>query len=125
MSKYKKAARAKLKFQTVKGNLTVEQLFDLDEEVLDSLAVELEAKYKESGGKSFLNRSKSTKDKTLKLQFDIVLDVLETIATESTKRLEALDKKKFNDNIDRIIAKKEQGEKEEMSIDELKALKKK
>jgi hypothetical protein len=74
---YKQASKLKLRFLTTKGTMSVEQLWDLSLSDLDSLAVSLEEAYKNSKGKSFLTK-KTEKDKTIKLQFDIVLDVLQT-----------------------------------------------
>ena len=77
MENFKLASQQKLRFQTNKGLLSVEQLWDLSLEDLDALAVSLETEHKESGKKSFLVKT-SAKDKTAKLRFDVVLDVLNT-----------------------------------------------
>ena len=68
---YKEASKQKLRVQTNRGCLSIEQLWDLSLAELDALAVTLEEEYKDSKGKSFLDK-KSKKDKTLKLQFDII-----------------------------------------------------
>lgn len=89
---YKQASKLKLRVETNRGVLSIEQLWDLNLEDLDDLAVNLEESYKNSKGKSFLSK-KTTKDKTIKLMFNIVLDILETKVEENEKALTELDKR--------------------------------
>ena len=120
---YKQASKLKLRFQTSKGSLSIEQLFDLSLEELDSLAVSLEKEYKASGKKSFLMK-KSVKDKALKLRFNIILDILETKLEEVNTLSNANEIKKQNSKIDEIIARKQDLAMENMSIQELEKLRK-
>lgn len=103
---YKEASKQKLRFSTAKGTLTAEQLWDLSLTDLDELAVALETEHKESGKKSFLV-TKSVKDKTAKLRFDIVLDVLSTKVEESEAAKTAKDNKEHNQKILGLIADKQ------------------
>jgi len=103
---YKEASKQKLRFATNKGSLSVEQLWDLSVTELDALAVALEAEHKESGKKSFLV-SKSVKDKTAKLRFDIVLDVLQTKVDEAEAATTKQENKAHNEKILAIIADKQ------------------
>lgn len=118
---YKKAAQLKLRFTTVHGTLSVEQLFGLSLHELDKLAVSLEKQYKASKGKSFL-AVKAEKDKTTKLRFDIVLDILQTKVEERDTRLEEAEVREHNQEIMRLIKEKEKSELSEKSIKELKAM---
>src|SRR6185503_8944302 len=101
MENYKQAAQQKLRFN-FKGSLSVEQLFDLSLADLDALAVALETEYNTSGKKSFLEK-KSAKDKTAKLRFDIVLDVLNTKKEAEEEALEKLEIKAHNTKILELI----------------------
>lgn len=121
---YKEAAKQKLRIATSRGSLSVEQLWDLPLAELDTLAVSLEEAHKNSKGKSFLER-RTTKDKGLKLQFDIVLDVLQSKVEDADALREARDAKEFNQKIDELIAKKKDGELEGKSIKELESMRKK
>lgn len=118
MSIYKKASKQKLRVQT-----SVEQLWDLPVEDLDVLAVGLEQQYKSSGKKSFLEID-SKKDKEIKLKFDIVLDILETKVANANKAAKAYETRQHNAKIDELIAKKQEGELENKSVEELLAMKK-
>lgn len=121
MSIFKQASQQKLRIQTSRGPLTIEQLWDLPVEELDALAVSLEETYKNSKGKSFLTKV-SVKDKTVKLKFDLVLDILNTKVEEQAALTEARENRKHNEDIMDLIAKKERGELEGKSVEELRKL---
>lgn len=124
MEYYKLATKQKLRFQTSKGLLTVEQLWDLSLMDLDALAVSLEVAHQESGGKSFLKK-KSEKDRTAKLRFDIVLDVLGSKVEESDAAREAFENKEHNQRILGLIAEKKEEALKNKSIKELESMIKK
>lgn len=105
MDIYKEASKKGLRVPTTKGNLSVEQLWGLPLTELDTLAVKLQEAYESSKGKSFLVK-KTVKDKDLKLQFDIVLDILETMVAERDAANEAREIKEHNEKILNIIAEK-------------------
>lgn len=118
---YKEANQLKLRFQTTKGVLTTEQLFDLSTTELDKLAVELQESYDNSKGKSFLTK-RSVKDKTIKLQFDIVLDVLNTKVAIEEEAVEIKNKKIEREKILAELAKRQDNKYSEMSDAQLKSL---
>lgn len=118
MENYKLASQQKLRFQTNKGLLSVEQLWDLSLPDLDALAVSLEDEHKQSGKKSFLV-TKSVKDKTAKLRFDIVLDVLTSKVEEAQAFTEAKEVKEHNEKIINLIAEKQDEDLKGKSVKEL------
>ena len=105
MENYKLASQQKLRFQTNRGLLSVEQLWDLSLTELDSLAVNFETEHKESGKKSFLVKT-SIKDKTAKLRFDVALDILNTKVEEMQATQEAAEIKEHNKKIITLISEK-------------------
>jgi hypothetical protein len=121
MDNFKLASQQKLRFQTAKGLLTTEQLWDLSLEELDALAVSLETEHKESGKKSFLTKT-SVKDKTAKLRFDVALDVLHTKVDEAQAALEAREIKEHNKKIIALIADKQDESMKGKSIKQLEAM---
>jgi len=121
MENYKKASQLKLRFQTNKGSLAVEQLWDLSLTDLDALAVSLENEYKQSGKKSFLVAS-SEKDKTAKLRFDVALDVLTTKVEEAQAQAEAKEIKEHNEKIITLIAEKKDESLKGKSVKQLEAM---
>jgi len=115
---YKDASKQGLRFNTQYGSLSVEQLWDVSVNDLDTLAVELEQEYKNSKGKSFIVK-KTTKDKTIKLRFDIVLDVLTTKVEEADALRDAAGIKEHNQKILSLIASKQDESLSNLSIEEL------
>jgi len=115
---YKEASKQKLRVTTDKGLLSVEQLWDLKVTELDKIAVNLEQDYKVSKGKSFIVK-KTVKDKTIKLKFDIVLDILTTKLKENDTLLSAKNNKEYNEKIMSIIANKQDDALVNLSIEEL------
>jgi hypothetical protein len=118
MENYKQASKLRVRFQTTKGTLTVEQLWDLSLPELDLLAVSLEKDYKQSAKKSFLV-AKSKKDKELKLKFDVALDILTTKVEENEAAQKEADTKAHNQKILGLIKDKQDDELKGKSIKEL------
>lgn len=123
MTMYKKATKEKLRFQTKVGLVPVEKLWELSLEDLDKLAISLEKKCK-SSSKSFLD-TKTEEDKTSKLRFEIVLDVLNTKLEEVKAQQEAVAKKRFNQKVMEAISEKKESELKNKSVEELEAMLKK
>lgn len=115
---YKQAMREKLRFPTTKGNLTVEQLWDLTLNDLDSLVVGLGDQLEKSTVKTYIKRQ-TTASKRIKLQFDIALDVLQTLITEQDAATEAAEVKKHNEKIIAKIKAKQDAALDDLSIEEL------
>jgi hypothetical protein len=118
---FKEASRLKLRFPTTRGSLTTEQLWDLSLTELDTLAVSLEEAYESGKGKSFLTK-KTLKDKTVKLQFDVVLDVLQTKSEAADAAKTVRENKEHDNKILALIAEKKEGDLKGKSIEELEAM---
>ena len=115
---YKQAIRQKLRFQSEKGALTTEQLWDLNINDLDKLAITLKDESEKSERKTFL--SKKTDENTVsKLKFDIVYDVLTTKMDEVEIALKAKTAREHNQKIEAIIAKTKEVALSNKSIEEL------
>lgn len=117
---FKKASRLKLRFQTSKGVLSVEQLWDLSLNELDGLAVHLEESCKNKT-KSFLNK-KTEQDELSQLRFDIVMDVL-TIKVEEREALQKANENKLHDQkILQLIQAKKEEQLSNLTVEELEKL---
>lgn len=124
MNIFEEASRQKLRFPTVKGNLTVEQLWDLPldktEVNLYQLASELVAEVQSKPEKelSFFKKA-TTKNKLAELKFNIVKHIVTTrVAEIEEKEQEAAIKSEIAE-IDKLIAVKTQEAKASLSVDEL------
>ncbi len=126
MSIYKQANRLKLRFQTNRGLLTVEQLWDLTKSDLSTTikAVKKVLQKNDDDELSFLEDTK-TVDIENQLRFDILKDVYLTKNDESKTLREETDKKIYNEKIMSLIAEKQESELKSLSVDDLSKLLKK
>lgn len=128
MSIFEHASKAKLRFQTVKGNLTVEQLWDLPldkgEVNLYQLATELlvDTQNKPEQALSFFKKTAS-KNELAQLKFDIVKHIVTTKVAEIEDKTNEAVKQSEIAELDKLIAAKEAEAKAGLSLDELKAMK--
>lgn len=122
---YKQASQLKLRFQTSVGQLSVEQLWDLSQSQLSNAikAVKKVLKKNDDDELSFLEDTKEV-DVENQLRFDILKDVYMTKKKETEEIRNAAEIKAHNAKIDALIAEKQEGQLKELSIDELKKLRK-
>lgn len=120
MSIFEKATRKKLRISTTRGNATTEDLWDLSLEELDNLAIGLNKKIKSLEAESFLNDVPRA-DEDLTLSFEIVKHILLTKKEERDSSRLAAKKKAEKARLLEILAKKQDAELDQLSVDELKA----
>lgn len=120
MNNFEKATRLRLRFETSRGNLNVEDLWRLPLVELDKLAIALNKQLKESSEESFI-KAKSKDNKLLELRFDIVKHIIETLLSEDEEKKKAADKRAKRGQLLELIAKKKNQELEEKSLEELEA----
>jgi len=119
---YKQAILLGLLFSTTKGQLTLQQVATLSVKELDETAMQLQELYDKSGQtKSFLTK-RTTKDKNLKLQLDIVVDILNTKVEEQDAAALRQENKERNKKIKEIIAQKQDEALSNKSIKALEAM---
>jgi DNA-binding transcriptional MerR regulator len=117
---YKTAQQLKLRFTTPKGNLSTEQLFDLN---MSDLSVSIKVvkkilKKNDDDELSFLEDSK-TVDVENQLRFDILKDVYLTKKRENEEARLAIEKKARKQKILQLIADKKDESLKNMSVEEL------
>ena len=120
MNNFEKATRFRLRFETSRGNLNVEDLWRLPLAELDKLAIALNKQLKESSEESFI-KAKSKDNKLLELRFDIVKHIIETLLSEDEEKKKAADKRAKREQLLELIAKKKNQELEGKSLEELEA----
>ena len=116
------ALREKLRF-TYRGQLSIEDLWDLRLELLDDLHGKLVKASKEKGEVSLLKKE-TKEDRELEMRIKIVKHILLIKIEEKEAREQLVLNRKHNEKIDTLIAKKQDEELEKMSLEELKALRK-
>ena len=117
MNNFEKATRLRLRFETSRGNLNVEDLWRLPLAELDKLAIALNKQLKESSEESFI-KAKSKDNKLLELRFDIVKHIIETLLSEDEEQKKAADKRAKREQLLELIAKKKNQELEGKSLEE-------
>mgnify|MGYP003407086937 CR=1 FL=1 len=119
------ASRLKLRFNTVVGVLSVEDLWDLPLESknkvnLDSIAINLHRELKDTKEESFISKSKA--NPILEMKLDIVKYIIGVKLQESEDRAKAKVKSEQRAKIADLIEEKQNESLKSLSLDELKAL---
>lgn len=120
---FDKATRLKLRFSSAKGDLSVEQVWDLSLTALNDMAKGLSRELKAAtvDDEDFIGNNTSV-DSQLQLRFDIVKSIISTKLKERDDSLSAAEKREHNQAILELIKKKQQEELAGKSVEELQAL---
>ncbi len=124
---YKFAAQNRLRFSSVRGDLMVEQLFDLPLKSqsgfdLDSVARGIANELKAMGEESFVEDSSANpRKRILEVSLEIVKDVIKTRQEENSARLTKAKKTEERRKILDALASKKDQQLSESSIEELEA----
>ena len=122
---YKYAVQNKLRFPSTKGQLTVEQLFDLpltsaNGASLDTIARTINADIKAMGEESFVETNATDpKKKLLQNSLEIVKDVIKTKQEENAARLDRSKKAEQRQKLRDLINTKKDEKLSQASIEEL------
>ena len=119
MELFKLAAKEKYRFP-FRGNISVEDLFDLTTSQLDVVYKELKSQVKESSDS--LLKEVSKEDKELKNKIKIVKTIFEDKKTEAVQKEQVLAEKQRKERIKELIAQKKDQDLVDKSIEELEAM---
>lgn len=111
------ATRSKMRFP-FKGQISVEDLWDLRVEDLDSVFKTLNSKVKQAKEDSLLD-TKTKTDEILDIQIEIVKYIFTTKSDEATARAKAKERKEQKQKIMSIMASKQEEALQNKSIEEL------
>lgn len=121
MNIFEKASRIKLRINSTKGILSVEDLWDLPLEKLNNLAKDVNRKLREQGEEDFLGNT-PTRDSKLSLTLDIIKEVITVRLGEQLKQEEVAEKKAKKERLMAILARKEEESLEGKSAEEIRKL---
>lgn len=82
------ASRKKIRFDSKRGKLTTEELWDLSLDQIDEIAIELNNKINSTATTSFVSKTTDAAATIDKLKFDIVIHVIQVRQSESEARRE-------------------------------------
>jgi hypothetical protein len=125
MNLFEYAARHKLRFSSVKGDLTAEQLFDLplrsrDDFNLDAVARAANRALKAVSEESFVDTAKTEKHTRLEATFALVKFVIEAKIAEEAAAEQRKQNKAEKEKLLQILAEKQDGKLSALSESELK-----
>jgi hypothetical protein len=125
---FERASRLKLRFETPRGLLTVEDLWDLPLQTsrqngvsLDQIAIDLNNQIKDATTVSFVEET-TRSNEVLALKFDIVKHVIAEIKAENAARHTAAERLDRKQRLLELIAKKQDAALSEKSVEELTAM---
>lgn len=116
---YKKAGQNKLRFDSSKGELTVEDLWTASLAYLDRIAVAVDKQIQEEGVKSFIGRTSKSSTEN-KLRLDILKDVIETKVNENEAKKTKDEKKAQAEFLQGLLVEKEMDALKNMPVEEIK-----
>jgi len=114
------AARKKFRFDSSRGQLATEDLFDLKLEALDTIAIALDKKITEAAGKSFV-KTRATSTTELAAQLEIVKFVIATKQAEDEAKKIRVAKEGQKAFLSDLLQKKRLQQLECLSVDEIQA----
>ena len=117
---FETATRRKYRFQ-LGGNLTTEDLWDLNQEALDTIFKSLNAQLKEQSEES-LSQVKSEKATELMDKIDIVKYIYNIKAAEKLARQEAKERRERKQKLMALIEEKQNENLKSMPLDQLEAM---
>lgn len=127
MSIFEQASRKKLRFDTPKGQITAEDLWDLSlasttgKANLDDIARDLHRQLKNGDDVSFVHKDRKS-DETVQLKFDLVKHVIDVKLAEADEASKARANAEKKQQILALIANKENAQMAEMPLEELRKL---
>jgi len=121
MNIYERAVRNKTRFSSNKGNLSVEDLFDLNLNSLNTMAKAVSKALKEESEEDFIT-VKSEKNTELTLQLDILKDVIGSKLTAQEAAKKAAETKAKKERLEALIIEKKEKQLGDKSVEELEEL---
>lgn len=115
---FKYAVENKLRFPYYKGQITVEDLFDIDLPDLDFIFKNLNSQIKKANEESLME-TKTSKDETLDVQIAIVKTVFSQKKAEKEAKAHEKEIKEQKQHIAQILANKKNEALNNMSVEEL------
>lgn len=122
MNLFEKAVRNKFRFESAKGLLTVEQLFDLPLKTgavnLNELAININKKLKDSKEESFVD-TVSKEDQLLVDKLEILKTIISSKQEEAKAKADATKKQKEKQQLLEILERKRSQKLEDLSEEEI------
>lgn len=119
---FDQAVRLKLRFETKRGQVSAEDLWDLPLTELDRVAVQLQSKLRESANETSFITPAGPKDNAMQLRFDVAKHIIDVRLKERDDAKAARDKSAKKQQLLEVLARKQNAELEGKSTEELTAM---
>lgn len=122
---FEKASRLKLRFESDRGLLSVEELWDRPlrgKTSLDSIAQAVNKKVTEGSVKSFVDQDTSPAAEEDVLRLEILKHIISVRKNEEDEKIKAASRRQHNARIRELIAERQDDELKGKSIEELQAM---
>ena len=119
MNIFEQASREKIRFACHKGNLTVEDLWDLTREDLDNIYSGLVAQRAKISTGSLLTTKSTKESAAIDLKLEIVKHIFDTKTKEVTARINEVERQEKIRKINDAIARKQDAALQDMPVEEL------
>ena len=123
---FEEAARKKLRIPSDRGELTVEQLWDLpltsDRTLsLDAVAQSVHAQLKATSETSFVQTKPNPRQAALQLQLDIIVHIIGVKQAEDEERARAIETRARRERLEQALASRQEKALADMSEEDIKA----
>ena len=124
MNLYQQATRSKLRFSSIRGDLTVEQLWDLPLTSktgvdLDTIAKSVNRELNAVAEESFVQTTHNPQKALLTLKLEIVKDVISTVQAENEARRKASEKLAEKAFLQEVLHSKKEDALKGLSVEEI------
>lgn len=107
MSIFEQSSRLKLRFQTNKGLLATEDLWDLSLPILDTLAKAVNKEVQADQEQSFIPTATTKVNKVYQLQLDVLKHIILVKVEEDNKKKERAARKAEREHLNELLANKQ------------------
>lgn len=123
---FQQAARQKFRFLSIKGDLTVEQLWDMPLTArggfdLDNVAKQVAAELKAAGEESFVQKNSNPAKAKLEAKLEIVKHIISTKLEEAERAVKADQRSEERQKLLAVLDRKQNAALEELTPEELQA----
>lgn len=119
---FDQATRLKLRFESKKGALSTEDLWDLPLTTLNDIAKALHKEVESGDEISFIEPTPTAANRTAVLKFDIVKHVITTRLNENAAAAAVKAKKESRQRLLEVLERKENQALEQLSVDQIRAM---
>lgn len=122
MNIFERASRSKVRFQTRKGLISTEDLWDLSLKHLDSMAGSINQEIEKLGSKSFLSDASTPQSSEMQLKLDLLIHVIRSKEQQNKAAETRASNMRQRAALEQILSEKRNEELKGKSVEEIQAM---